>query len=72
MQKRKNIMCCVLAAALVLPTMLWSVPAMADGEDAGDGAAAETSTETSVTADDEAEAWVDRTEADVFEKPRLP
>ncbi|MBR6419291.1 MAG: hypothetical protein IKS42_03065 [Oscillospiraceae bacterium] len=68
MQKRKNIMCCVLAAALVLPTMLWSVPALADGEDAGDGAAAETSTETSVTADDEAEAWVDRTEADVFEK----
>ena len=63
MQKRKTILCCVLAAALTLPGMFGSLPALADGEDTADSAAA-----AEAGTDDEEETWVSRTEADAFAK----
>lgn len=67
--KCKRIMTCVLAAAMVLPTVAYSMPAAAEPE----VTAAEPSEDTAEAAagDDEEDLWVNRSESDVFAKMKL-
>ena len=64
--KKKRVLTCILAAALVLPTAAYSFPASAEPDPAADTAAA---TETAAdTAEDDEDAWKTRTEDEVFAK----
>ena len=70
MKKQKKILTCVLAAAMVLPTVAYSLPAGAEPEvtsaDAADEAA-----DPAAADDEDEEKWVSRTEQDVFAKMKL-
>lgn len=61
MRNKMKIMSCLLAAAMLLPTVVYTVPALAEGE-----AEADTSTDAAVS--DGSETWTYRTESDVFAK----
>ena len=65
LQKTRKLICCALAAALLLPTASYSLPVSAEPEEsAAEDAAAE-------TADSEPDTeWVNRSEKDVFNKMR--
>ena len=71
LQKKKiqRILTCVLAAALVLPTAAYSVPAGAEPE-VTDADSAQTAADAAED-DDDGEVWVSRSEADVFAKMKL-
>lgn len=69
MQKQKKLLCCVLAAAMMLPTIAYTFPVSAEPDEE---AAAETAAEEETgTASASEPDWVDRTEDDVFAKMRL-
>lgn len=68
MQKRKKILCCVLAAAVTLPSMLWTMPATADGESDAQTDTAVSDTQDAGTGSDDEVQWTDRSEDDVFAK----
>ncbi len=68
-KKMKNIMCCVLAAALMLPTAVYSLPANAEPEEKA--AESEKPAESTGSTADDSEEWVTRTPEDVFAKMKL-
>lgn len=68
LQKKRHILCCLLAAAMMLPTAAMPVSAEPDAE-----SAAETEPAQDAEADTGSQAnpdWVDRSEKDVFAKMR--
>ncbi len=70
MQKTKRILCCVLAAAMMLPTAVCSLPATAEPDETAAGETA-VQDDGADSGDGEEEQWVDRSEDDVFAKMKL-
>ncbi|MBQ9906373.1 MAG: hypothetical protein IJM46_06360 [Oscillospiraceae bacterium] len=67
MQKKRNILCCMLAAAMMLPTA--AMPVSAEPEETEAAAGAESAAE-SESAAQEAPDWTERSDKDVFAKMR--
>lgn len=70
MQKRKRIICCVLAAAMLLPCTVSGMTVSAEPEETTEAAETTDTASPSASADEE-NTWVDRTEDDVFAKMKL-
>ncbi|MBE6847923.1 MAG: hypothetical protein E7503_07340 [Ruminococcus sp.] len=64
--KQKRMIACLLASAMLLPTGISALPALAD--DPADSAADST---TGTDSDDDEEVWVDRTEEEVLQKMKI-
>jgi hypothetical protein len=68
LQNRKKLLCCVLAAALLLPNAAYGLPAGAEpDETAAEDAAADAPAEETGGENQADPDWVDRTEKDVFQ-----
>lgn len=66
--KQKRVLACVLAAAMLLPVCVSSMPALADTEK---DAAVDSAENNAAAEEEDEDAWVDRTEDEVFAKMKL-